>query len=157
MRPNTEADFWARCKPTPSGCWEWQRGRLRTGYGRFSMAGERETAAHRWAWRFTNGPIPEGLYVCHKCDNPCCVNPAHLFLGTPAQNSADMVAKKRTTLQAGEANNAARLTEGWARCVLALRGLGLTYDAIAAEVPGAKKANVHLICTGQGWRHLHGS
>lgn len=75
-------------------CWEWQGPRSREGYGNTYENG-RNIRAHRWAWERFVGPIPEGILVCHSCDNPPCVNPFHLFLGTHMDNMRDMVAKGR--------------------------------------------------------------
>lgn len=77
------------------GCWLWQGARLPKGYGKFSVARGRWELAHRVAWRLANGSIPHGMQVLHRCDNPRCVRVEHLFLGTAAANTADMMAKGR--------------------------------------------------------------
>ena len=88
--------FWEKVdRPSADECWKWKASRSKTGYGHFHI-GRRTLLASRVAWELTHGPIPEGLCVCHKCDNPFCCNPTHLFLGTREENYRDMVAKKRT-------------------------------------------------------------
>lgn len=77
-------------------CWPWTGAKFKTGYGAIAKGGDSGAqASHRVAWMLTNGPIPEGLYVCHRCDNRSCCNPDHLFLGTAQQNTDDMMSKGR--------------------------------------------------------------
>lgn len=89
-----EVRFWTSVKSS-AGCWEWMKGRSdERGYGVTADVG-RKLQAHRASWELHYGPIPEGLFVCHKCDNPPCVRPDHLFLGTHLDNMRDMIAKGR--------------------------------------------------------------
>jgi hypothetical protein len=86
--------FWSKVQKT-DGCWLWLACRSNR-YGAFKPAPDQPMCrAHRMAWQLTNGPIPDGLSVCHHCDTPTCVNPAHLFLGTQSDNLRDMAAKQR--------------------------------------------------------------
>lgn len=86
MRPVGESEFWRSVATAgPGDCWPWTRS-LRDGrYGSFTSGGVRDRS-HRWAWRYTHGAIPDGAKVLHSCDNPPCCNPAHLHLGTHADN-----------------------------------------------------------------------
>ena len=92
-----EMRFWNKTKKQKSGCWEWTGSKFKSGYGQVRI--KRKLArAHRIAWELVNGPIPKGMCVLHRCDNPPCVNPDHLFLGTQSENMQDMVEKDRRGL-----------------------------------------------------------
>ncbi len=91
LKPEQVVRFWAKVeKRSDDECWFWMASRDGNGYGQF--LGRR---AHRVSWSLVNGPIPDGLYICHRCDNPPCVNPRHLWADTPGANFRDMVLKGR--------------------------------------------------------------
>lgn len=103
--------FWEKVQKT-DGCWLWLAYKQPRGYGQFKHQG-RMRLAHRFSWELTNGLIPEGECVLHTCDNPACVNPEHLFLGTQLDNSLDMYEKGRQAPSpacAGETNGRAKLS-----------------------------------------------
>lgn len=92
-REEFEQYFWSRCARVGE-CLEWQGYRMPNGYGHVAFLG-RMRLAHRVAYELTHGPIPEGMLVCHRCDNPPCTDPEHLFLGTHSDNVQDMLRKGR--------------------------------------------------------------
>jgi len=106
--------FTSKTKLVDSGCTEWTGASLKHGYGLFKVPKTRSNIiAHRFAWQQKHGDIPAGMYVCHRCDNPKCVNVDHLFLGTPKDNAQDMILKGRRVKSPspGELNGRAKLTE----------------------------------------------
>lgn len=101
-RNATPADrFWQKVRKS-DGCWEWTARVSPEGYGEFWD--DRNVRAHRFSWSLVNGPIPDGLMVCHRCDNPRCVRPDHLFLGTNRENIRDMMAKGRHSVMSVRAS-----------------------------------------------------
>lgn len=107
---NEQEAFHTSYTVTPSGCWEWNRNRNVYGYGRIGKK-NRAITAHRLSWEINRGPIPPGLFICHKCDNPPCVNPDHLFLGTCKDNLNDMWSKGRYKVRRGELATGSKLTK----------------------------------------------
>jgi len=143
------ARFWVKVGPPDEcGCRVFTGARRGDGYGAFQM-GKRQTGAHRAAWEFTYGPIPSGMKVLHRCDNPPCCEPTHLFLGTNADNLADMAAKGRSTH--GARNPNARLTAEEVAEIRRRRASGETCAALAREF-GVQFAAVSKITTGRTWR-----
>lgn len=109
-----EERFWQFVQKTDT-CWLWTGATAPFGYGLFGVEGKAERA-HRFSWEIHNGPIPEGLFVCHHCDVPACIRPDHLFLGTDMDNVHDMISKGRNWIDderraKGERHGMAKLTE----------------------------------------------
>ena len=92
--------FWSKVEKTKD-CWEWVGCKTDGGYGRYGRKIKLQKA-HRISWTLINGEIPKGLFVLHKCDNPSCVKPEHLFLGTAKDNTQDMISKGRKSDVSGE-------------------------------------------------------
>ena len=144
MSKDTVANrFWAKVDKT-GDCWNWI-GALnieRGGYGVFKH-NQRTYRAHRFVLELEGVDIPSGMIVCHRCDNPACVNPDHLFIGTYADNTADMVSKGRA------AGGIPKLIE---EDVVEIRSLsGVIPQAMIADMFGASQQNISKIVTGKTW------
>lgn len=157
--------FWAKVNkagampdhaPDLGRCWEWTGARDALGYGRLTVGGQWRTA-HRWSFELANGPIPDGMFVLHRCDRPACIRPEHLRLGTPRENTQDMHAKGRAALvgPAGERNSHSKLS---AQQVIHIRErfhLGELIVHLAAE-HGLSVSSVSAIVNGRSWAHVGG-
>lgn len=155
--------FWANIKKTDS-CWLWTAGE-RHGYGTIRINSKRRERVHRFSWTLANGPIPDGLGVLHKCDVTLCVRPSHLFVGTQADNIADMIQKgrQRKAISArrrrhdsyprGSDASIAKLTDDQVVAIRRLKADGLSYAAIGRKY-GVVPSNISLICRRMTWKHI---
>lgn len=135
------------------GCWEWTGHRDPNGYGRLSVNGT-PTLAHRLSWTVFKGPLKPEQFVLHRCDNPRCVKPEHLFLGTQQDNTADKMAKKRHRfgVSRGTAHGQSKLTEAQVRFIRSADG---SSQEIADRLDNiVSSRQVRDIRTGRLWRHI---
>jgi HNH endonuclease len=164
-RPFAER-FWAKVDkngPIMPGmdtpCWIWIGGKTNFGYGNvWSFDLRRIVRAHRASYEMHNGPIPAGLFVCHRCDNPPCVRPGHLFLGTDADNMADCAAKERTWKGApgvgrGSKNPVSKLTEAKVLKIRALAADGHTVRALG-NMFSVSYSQISSIVRREYWTHV---
>lgn len=153
LRAQAVVDFWDRLDRT-SDCWVWTGDLDPNGYGRVRWQ-RKHIRAHRLAWAWTNGPIPAGLFVLHRCDNPPCVRPDHLFVGTNADNMRDMVAKGRFGDRAlrGSTSPNAKLTEALVAELRARRAAGESLPSLA-RLTGVSAAAISNAVRGVTWAHV---
>lgn len=154
-RGTIEQYFWTYVIPGPfTECWVWSGPTRRAGYGVLYFHKHR-VPAHRLSWELHNGPIPDGLFVCHSCDNPPCCNPYHLFLGKAVDNVRDMDAKGRRVRMgfSGETNHAAKLTEPQVLEIRRRFAQGEQQAALAKEY-GVTQTHMRRVLHGENWRHI---
>jgi hypothetical protein len=141
--------FFTQRRQQPDSCWLWTGEIDRSGYGRVFWG--RRLLAHRVAWEIANShQIPEGKVICHSCDVPACVNPAHLWAGTPADNMADRDRKGRGRDQRGQKHNMAILTEMDVRAIRS----SSQKQSVLAERYGVSFQQISKIVRGERWGHI---
>ena len=160
MKGTLKERFWAKVdRRGPDDCWEWTAGCV-SGYGAIRSSshanGIRGTMlkAPRVSWELHRGPNPNGLHVCHHCDNPPCVNPAHLFLGTPADNARDRDSKKRRRQPKGGLNGRAKLSELDVKAMRFFYSMGSVSAREVGHMFGVSKTTSHEIMRGEKWSHV---
>lgn len=142
-----------RSTPMPNGCWEWNLFRSKKGYGQL-WNGHRMEGAHRVSYRLFKGEIPDGQCVCHTCDNPGCVNPEHLFLGSIAENTSDRQSKGRGIK--GMSVHTSKLCEADVRRIRRLAGSGVLHRDLAAQF-GVDRSTISRVSSGATWNHVEGN
>lgn len=160
MQPTTPKRFWDHViQGKVNECWPWTGYRLASGYGQLGVSYTR-WRAHRYAYYLTHGDFPRKMFVCHRCDNPPCCNPAHLFLGTPSDNHADMCAKQRhgkrplDSYQRGEQHATAKLTNTDVNTIRALYHAGSYTQARLADMFGVTQPAIGAITRRRTWSHI---
>jgi hypothetical protein len=144
-----KARFERKFAETESGCWQWTACRNKYGYGQVGYQYSTHTA-HRFSWQIYRGEITDGKHVLHRCDNPACVNPAHLYLGSHQDNMLDRDARGRRRAPSGERNGNSKLREDQVRRI---REDDRPTSEIAEEY-GIVQGVVRAIKTKRAWAHL---
>lgn len=158
MKRGNPALFWAKVNKGPNdSCWLWTGSKHRQGYGWVSFGGK-TGLAHRVAWTLAHGTtLSRKDVLCHRCDNPPCVNPAHIFIGTQKDNMSDAWAKGRLKppiVKRGAAHYRAKLTASQVRAIRKKYAAGgITLSALASEYAVTMGA-IHLITSRRNWKHI---
>jgi hypothetical protein len=148
--------FWQQVDMgSPDECWLWTSRINKHGYGQFYHPDTARTiGVHRVAWEFTHGPIPQGMHVLHRCDVRNCVNPAHLFLGTNADNMRDKVMKDRVQRLKGAANGRAKLLELEVKNIRRMYASGRYTQAQLGRIFDVSQSTIEHILAGKRWQHV---
>jgi hypothetical protein len=144
--------FWSKATITanPEKCWNWTAYKVKRGYGRIRL-GDKSHLAHRVAYYLTYGEYPEDLLVCHSCDNPACINPNHLFLGTTLDNVTDKMQKGRHDPSRGEKNGLAKLTWDKVRMIRSQYATGQFTQKQLAQHYGIGKSVLSRVVRNEMW------
>lgn len=143
--------FWGKVKKTDQ-CWIWTGFRNKTGYGKTNAKGK-TVRVHRYSWTLKYGEIPKGMSVCHKCDNPPCVNPDHLFLGTHTDNMRDAYRKGRISHTVGEDNPTAKMTNEKVLLARKMHSEGRS-GVDLAKIFGVGSPTMYAILNRRSWKHV---
>ena len=130
-------------------CWEWRGALSGGGYGNVTVD-KKQISAHRMSYLIHNGPIPEGQFVCHTCDNPACVNPKHLFLGSPLTNMRDKIKKNRHVASKGQDNGCSVLIDEDVRRIREAHLFGANQKDLA-QVYGVRPNTISRIVNRKRW------
>ena len=141
--------FWIDVDKSGS-CWVWRGKRFPNGYGCYRDS-VHSYLAHRISYEFVNGPIPDGMLVCHKCDNPSCVNPDHMFLGTHSDNAQDALRKGRLNPARGEKSGNSKLTQVDIDIIRQMARIGKPQKVIAGFFPVSPK-QISVIVNSIQWK-----
>src|SRR6476619_5300697 len=148
-----EARFWPKViKADGNACWEWQGSITPDGYGSFGISSNRQESTHRVSWRITNGSIPEGMWVLHKCDNRKCCRPDHLFLGNRRDNIDDMLQKGRQNR--GSINGQSKLSEVQVADIRRQSRIAGFSQKRAAAVYGVRPNLISRVVSNKLWKHV---
>ena len=144
--------FWDNVqRAEPNECWLWQGSHI-NGYGKIYRAGMTHLA-HRFSYEIHKGVIPKGMSICHACDTPLCVNPAHLWLGTRADNTLDMFTKGRAKPAKGEHHHFHKLTENDIHGIRSRYAQGELQRVLAQEY-GVNRSHISMIVHRKVWKHI---
>jgi len=157
ITPKLIERFWSRVdkESSPSGCWNWIGCKSPRGYGRFGI-GKKMERANRISLALVVGSLKDDWHACHKCDNPSCVNPDHLWLGSPAENMQDMIKKGRRSniSPKGECHGFSRLTENDAREIRERYIPWKFSRGTLAKIYGVSRGTIQAVLEGRTWRHV---
>ena len=156
MRQTIQDRFEKKVEMIPfSDCHHWTAATNKFGYGKISLSQSTWQFAHRMSWEFANGPVPEGMYVLHTCDNPGCVNPSHLYLGSHKDNAQDRERRQRGNHAKGSSHGRSKLSAEQVIEIRKLYNSGQYSCRKLGKMFGVDGKSIADIVNGRNWTHLH--
>lgn len=151
--PTVEERFWSNVDQKSSDeCWPWKLAPTSGGYGRMKIRGKM-ISSHRLSWSIAYGPIPEGRYICHRCDNKICCNPHHLYCGTPKSNAEDARIRGRLVAPCGERNGMHKLTNAQALEIRRMNPMSKDFEEIGKRY-GVSRGTIENIVYKSHWKSI---